>query len=120
MNLQTITELIEGIEAEEPTLKNCTQLASLYIVKKHLENIQSTDVEKEIRDILPSYRIYADVKTKYQKHERTEEAVVSALHSLCGEIEDLVKLLYTSTEMAKERKEIGKLIGELTNIYANA
>ena len=50
MNLQTITELIEGIEAEEPTLKNCTQLASLYIVKKHLENIKASDVEKEIRD----------------------------------------------------------------------
>lgn len=120
MNLQTINEFIEGIEAEEPTLKNCTQLASLYIVKKHLENIQATDVEKEIRDILPSYRIYADVKSKYAKHEVSEEAVVACLHNLCVEINDLLKLLYASTEMAKERKEIGKLVESLHNMYENA
>lgn len=119
-NLQTINEFIEGLEAQETTLKNCLQLSSLYVVKKHLENVEANEVEKEIKDILPSYRIYADVKSKYQNHELTEEAVVSALRSLCTEIEELVKLLYASTEMAKERKEIGKLIGELTNMYANA
>ena len=120
MDLQTVDEFIEGFEAEEPNLKNCAQLASLYIVKKHLENIQANDVEKEIRDILPSYRIYADVKTKYQKHELTEQAVVSALHNLCTEIEELMKVLYASTEMAKERREIGRLIGNLYSMYAES
>lgn len=120
MDLQTINDFIEGLEAEEPNLKNCAQLASLYIVKKHLENIQANDVEKEIRDILPSYRIYADVKAKYQKHELTEEAVISALHNLCTEIGELMKILYASTEMAKERREIGRLIGELADLYSKA
>lgn len=119
-NLQTINEFIEGLEAEEPNLKNCTQLASLYIVKKHLENMEMTDVEREIKDILPNYRIYADVKTKYAEHKVTEDAVVSSLHSLCGEIVDLVRLLYASTEMAKERKELGKLVESLHNMYENA
>lgn len=117
-DLQTINEFIEGLEAEEPTLKNCTQLASLYIVKKHLENLEMSETENEIKDILPSYRFYADIKSKYWKHELTEDAVVSALHSLCGEIKDMIKLLYASTEMAKERREIGHLIEELANMYA--
>lgn len=118
-NLQTINEFIEGLEAEEPTLKNATQLASLYIVKKHLENIEMTQTEKEIKDILPTYRIYADVKTKYGKNEITEDAVVSALKSLCSEISDLIKILYANSEMAKERKELYKMVSSLYNEYEN-
>lgn len=112
-DLQTINEFIEGLESEEPTLKNCTQLASLYIVRKHLENLKSDEVEDEISEILPSYRIYADIKTRYCNGEVTEEIVLSSLKSLCSEIQDLICIIYANTNMLKERKEVYKMLSYL-------
>ena len=119
LDLREIENTIEMLENGDTTFVNCEKLASLYTVRDHLTNQQEDETEKEISDILPSYRVYADTKIKYQNHEVTEEAVVSTLHLLCVEVIDLIKILYTSTEMVEERQEIGKLIGELTNMYAN-
>lgn len=116
LDLQEIQNTIEMLENGETTFANCEKLASLYIVR---ERLQVDDTEREIQDILPSYRVYADAKDRYQNHEVTEDAFVSALQSLCFEIKDLVRVLYASTETVEERREIGRLIGELASMYAN-
>lgn len=112
LDLQEIENTITSLENGETTFANCERLAALYIVRERLS--QPVDqTEKEIKDILPSYKLYAEVKEKYWKHELTEEAVISTLHSLCREIEELIHILYSNTEMETERKEIFDLVSSI-------
>lgn len=113
LNLNTVDDFIHGLEQQDTTLKNCLNLASLYIIREYAT---ADATEKEINDILPSYRQYAKVKRKYASGEVTDEAVIESLHNLCIEITDLVKILYANTEMGKERREIGKMIENIQQI----
>jgi hypothetical protein len=119
LNLEEIENTIEALEHGDTTFSACERLAALYIVRDKLKDDEEP-TEKEINDILPSYRHYADTKRKFHAHKLTEDAVVAALQSLCTEIADLMRVLYASTEMIEERREIGRLLGDLYNMYAES
>lgn len=74
----------------------------------------SDGIEDELRDILPSYRIYCGSKRKYQLGQANEIEVIQNLNLLCREISEFVNSLYSGTDMNKERLYIRK---EITKIY---
>lgn len=71
------------------------------------------DVIAEYNDILPSYDLYVNAKRKYQLGELNETVVLTYLECLCKEINDFLNVLYSSTDMWKERKIINKTLKSL-------
>ena len=114
LDMREIENTIEMLENGETTFANCEKLASLYIVREHL---QTDETEKEINDILPSYRVYADKKEKYSRYEVPAEAVLYSLGGLCSEIKDLVHIVYVNTGTEDERQKLKELIEHLYNQY---
>jgi predicted RNA-binding protein Jag len=119
LDLQEINNTITMLENSDTTFVNCDKLASLYIVKEHLENATTSlysdgsSIVKEYDDILPQYRLYCEVKKKYQQHELTEQAVDLAMKDVCKEIQEFIHTLYSSTDMQSERDAIKQMIQEL-------
>ena len=109
MNTDMLNTMIKELEREETTLSNIRNLASLYIVRDHLNSLVSNTVEQELNDILPSYRNYVDIKTRYQRHEVSDEFICMALRSVCKEIAEFIHTLYSCTDMPEERNLIKKM-----------
>lgn len=117
MDIADIEYAIETLENEDSTIENVDELANLYIVYDHMKaglNRTSDGIEDELRDILPSYRIYCGSKRKYQLGQANEIEVIQNLNLLCQEISEFVNSLYSGTDMNKERLYIRK---EITKIY---
>jgi hypothetical protein len=113
LSLDEINNTIEQLENSSTTFDVCSKLASLIIVKQHLENVGETKVStsgdvvvKEYDDILPQYRMYCEVKRKYQMHEMTEDAVHLAIN-------EFLHILYSNTDTQVERDCVKEMLMEL-------
>ena len=115
-DLKEIQETIEQLENVPITLKNAQELACLYIIRnehKTVENDADKRIIKEYKDILPSYTLYVDAKRRYQLGELNETVVLTQLENLCIEISEFLNILYSSTDMWKERKLIKSMLTTL-------
>lgn len=121
MDIQIIENTIDELEHSDISMNNAIELASLYIIRNN--NLTGRNKEEtggirgEIEDILPAYTEYRQVKTQYQLNNLPDFVVVKTLKLLCQEIEDVINLLYSSTDMHKERKCIKAMITELYQKY---
>lgn len=114
MDIKTVNNLIDELEQEEVSLSTIRNLSSLYIVRKHLiGNVEVNTTVKELRDILPSYMRYIDVKRKYQLHEISIDNILIELKNVCKEIKEFIQTLYSSTDTQEERELLQILIDEL-------
>ena len=114
MDKQVIIEAIAELENDEPTAENMQELANLYIVRDNIGNGYSYDAP----EVLSSYAEYKEAKRKYQMHEGTEEGVLDCMHNVCTELQDLIILLYSNSDMRRERKQIQTMINKLYEIYS--
>lgn len=111
----TIEELLEG----PTTFDNVNKLASLYIVKDHIQNRMETtpdtseNVVDELDDILPAYRKYKEIKKQFQLKEVTKELVISSMKNVCREITEFIYALYGNTECEECRNLILIMIKSL-------
>lgn len=103
LNLEEINNTIEELENGSTTFDTCSKLASLYIVR---DKLATTNVEEELNDILPQYRIYCNIKRKYQMGEVTEQTLYNSLTAVCKEINEFLHILYVSTDTQYERDMI--------------
>lgn len=110
MDINTIDTMIKELSAQDLTYTNCRNLAALYTLRDHLTD---NEIEKEYNDILPEYQKYREIKTKYQMNKLPEDAVTESIKSVCQEIYEFIRIIYTSTDTNKERTEIRKLIEKL-------
>ena len=120
MNLQEINNTIIELENSDTTFANCQKLASLYIVKEHLHNVEpKTDniVIKEYKDILPMYFNYCSIKKQYQLNQVTEQAVHTATQDVSREIKGFIQTLYANVDTEIEKQELVKMITELKALY---
>jgi hypothetical protein len=113
MNTDELTTMIRDLETNELTLSNARNLASLYIVRDHLQSLVQSKTEKELSDILPSYKNYIQIKTRYQKHEISKDFVCASLKMVCKEVKEFIHTLYSSTDMPDERNLITTMIHDL-------
>lgn len=114
MNLNIINELIDDLEKEDASLSNIRNLSALYNVKSHLLGTEKYDsTVKELKDILPSYLSYVDIKKQYQLHKLPEQELYSAMEILCKEIKEFLLMLFSSTDTEAERKFLHIIIEEL-------
>lgn len=120
MDINIIDGAIKQLEESETSFENVRELACLYIVKQHLNGIipnENTQIELELNDILPQYREYCKVKTRYQLKEITKEPVIDAMKALCKEIQEFIQALYSSTDFYNERRLILDMIDRLDTQY---
>ena len=115
MDIKAINENIEELENSDTTFDNVKELAYLYIVRDHM--FPQDKVEVELSDILPAYSKYVAIKYRYQRHEITEEPVVSAITEVCREIKEFLQTLYSGTDMHKERVQIIQMLSALNEQY---
>ena len=108
-----IKDAINELEQGKTTMDAIVDLANLYTVLDHLNPQNNDNISAEIDDIMPAYNNYRDIKCKYQRHEISEGAVIKALNVLCIEIEEFIGILYSSTDMNRERKCINDLAEKL-------
>ena len=113
MDIERINEEINILENAQITSNNVLELAGLYIVRENIKNANTSEIQRQIDDILPAYIDYISIKAKYQRHELTEDAVVYSIKSVCKEIKDLVHTIYSGTDMLKERKQLCLMLTEL-------
>lgn len=116
MDINTINNLIKDIENSETTLSNIRNLSALYNVRNILLNNKEetqTQTETELKDILPSYLGYINIKRKYQLHKTTNENVIIAMKALCNEIKEFIQTLYSSTDTPQERDIIKEMLKEM-------
>ena len=119
MNIEDVNSTIEKLENDDTTFENCEKLAHLYIVRKYYSKrlkSNGTSVEEEIKDILPQYKKYVELKTRYQLGEVSEKLVENAIKLVCKEIEEFIQMMYRCTDMPIERIYIEKMIKDLQNI----
>ena len=112
MDKKIVDEMIDELESADTTYQNCNDLAALYKLR---DEFGASKVESEIEDILPAYRKYVEVKTKYQRGDTTKEVVIEALNFVCREIFDLVKTLYSCSDMPLERVKIQNMVQALSD-----
>lgn len=114
MDINTINDLIKEIENGETTLSNIRNLSALYNVRNILlNNKEETQTQTELKDILPSYLGYINIKRKFQLHKTTNENVIIAMKALCTEIKEFIQTLYSSTDTPQERDIIKEMIKEM-------
>lgn len=117
LDLDVIDQTIEELENADTTFLNCNNLASLYIVR---DKLNQTKLDKELFDIIPSYKQFCLTKKKYQLKEVAETAVINDLARVCKEVYEFIDELYSTTESKDERIIITEMINRLyTNIKAN-
>lgn len=116
LNLDEIDSTINELENGPTTFDACAKLASLYAVREHLA---TNAVEIELNDILPQYKVYCEVKRKYQLNQLTDTAVYNAMEDVCREITEFIQTLYSSTDTQRERDSISKLCKTLNLQYGN-
>lgn len=114
MELKQINDLIDELEQSESSLSNIRNLSALYNVKTHLIGTKEYDsVERELKDILPSYRQYIDSKRRYQLKEITIERVYINMKKLCQEIKEFLQTLYSGTDSQEERDILNQLFKDM-------
>lgn len=119
MKIEDVNSTIEKLENEDTTFENCEKLASLYIVRDYYlkrQNETGNNVESEIRDILPQYKKYVELKRKYQLGEISEKPIEHAVKAVCKEIEEFLFMFYRCTDLPIERDYIKKMIKDLQNL----
>ena len=119
MDIQAIQDNIEELENDDTTVDNVKELALLYIVREYFKKSQEpigNDVITEYEDILPQYHKYIEVKKNYQKGNKTERAVEMAMRKVCKEIYEFIHMLYSCTDMPKERSYLKEMIENLQNM----
>ena len=118
LDLQEINDTIESLEESNTTFDVCNKLASLYIVREYMhKNTYINNVETELKDILPKYREYCNIRRKYQLGEVEEIVVQNAMQYVCKEIKEFIQTLYTATYNDTERQLIKNLISELKEVF---
>ena len=121
MDIQIIENTIDELEHSDISMNNAIELASLYIIRNNnltgINKEETGGIQGEIEDILPAYTEYRQVKTQYQLNNLPDFVVVKTLKLLCQEIEDVINLLYSSTDMNKERRCIKQMISTLYSKY---
>lgn len=110
LDLSTIEQTIEELEDADTTFFNCSNLASLYIVRDHLKQ---TRLDKELFDIIPAYKRYCKVKKNYQLKEISEDVVNREMQNVCTELNEFIHALYCNTESDLERQLIKETIHQL-------
>lgn len=121
MDLYLIDSTIDELENSDTTFANCDKLASLYIIKEHYKKYPLVlrglydDVEDELNDIAPQYKTYCEIKREYQLGRTTKEAVIESMRGVCKEIEDFIRILYSSSDMPEEREQLKSLINKIYN-----
>lgn len=116
MDINAINDAIQTLESSDTTFDNVQELASLYIVREHLETRLNQVVDGS-NDVLPGYKGYCIVKRRYQLGEVTEDTIVPALKIACNEIKGLVDIMYSGTEFHKERRQICDMVQCLYDCY---
>lgn len=124
LDLQEIENTIDKLERGPTTFDSCQKLASLYIVRDEYKKTGPTQVdagpdvvEQELDDILPQYRQYCQIKTRYQRGEIASDAVLRGLSAVNREIREFIHTLYRSTDFPEERNLILQMIDELHQSY---
>ena len=117
MNLEEINNTITELENGDTTFVNCQKLASLYIVRDNYGK-GNQPLDKEVREILPAYRHYCEIKGQYQKHLIPQESVQVAMSSVCKEIQDLLFLIYSNSDMEQEREMMLRCVQDTWNSFA--
>lgn len=118
LDLREIENTIEQLEGGTTTFDTCLKLASLYVVRDRLlESVDADITEAELKDILPQYKRYCEIKRKYQIGELSESAVLSSMILVCKEIKEFLQSLYSGTDMSEERNYIYNMIKELYSEY---
>jgi hypothetical protein len=119
LDIEEINNTIEQLENGATTFDSCLKLASLYICKDKIEKAKneaystSNSILKEYNDILPQYKLYCEVKRKYQLQELTENAVELSIKDVCKEINEFIHTLYSNTDMQVERDCIKGMLKDL-------
>lgn len=119
MNIEDVDSTIAKLEEDDTTFENCEKLASLYIVREYYLrslNEPGNEVEDEIKDILPQYKKYVELKKKYQLSEISEKPIENSIKLVCKEIEELIRVLYRCTDMPIEREYIKKMLNNLADL----
>lgn len=107
MDKNIVNEMIGELESADTTFQNCNDLAALYKVR---DELGANKVEGEISDILPAYRQYIQIKTNYQSGKADKNKVVDSINLVCKEIYDLIKTLYSCSDMPLERIKIQNMV----------
>lgn len=117
MDLNVINDLITKLEGDGVSLSNVRNLSALYSVRDHLLASKPIDeTAEEIRDILPSYVQYVEIKRKYQMGDTLSMNIYAYLNTLCTEILEFMQTLYNNTDTAQEREIIHSLIKKLAEL----
>ena len=107
LDIEEIDNTIETLENSSTTFDNVLKLASLYIVKEHMQNVSTGQIdvsESELKDILPAYRKYVDVKKEFQLNHIDKSALISSMNIVCKEIHEFLTTLYQNTECIECRE----------------
>lgn len=107
MDKNIVNEMIGELESADTTFQNCNDLAALYKVR---DELGANKVEGEISDILPAYRQYIQIKTNYQSGKTDKDKVIDSINLVCKEIYDLIKTLYSCSDMPLERIKIQNMV----------
>ena len=119
LDLIEIKNTVRELEQGDTTFDACIKLASLYTVLDKLDTPTEPDgIENELDDILPAYKIFRDVKRRYQLQEVTQDKVINQIVIVCNEIEEFINTLYSGTDMPEERHIIVGMLQKLHNKYA--
>lgn len=121
MDLVAIEDAISILEESATTPENVSELASLYICKANLQNRLETlpdAIADELSDILPYYTKYRDIKRRYQMHQTTEGEVIKGIKDVCRELSEFIGVLYSGTDMNKERLCIKQMLAQLNEKYS--
>lgn len=105
MNKTEVTEMIAELEQSDATYQNCNDLAALYKVRDEFDKVKA-----EIDDILPAYKRYVEVKKNYQQGKASKDSVLDSQNLVCREIFDLIKTLYSCSDMPLERINVQNLV----------
>lgn len=114
MQIEDINKEIERL-MKDNSHESCQKLASLYIVRDHLQRTETA--QNELFDILPTYSSYVDIKRKYQLGNAGEKAVEIALKNLCQEIYEFFIALYSATNSCSERQHLQALLEKLKKFF---
>ena len=106
MDMKEIESTIEELENGPTTYDSCIKLSALYSVRDNMKS----DTRKELDDILPLFKMYVAVKTKYQLGELPATSLIMGMRDLCKEIHEFIDRLYNNTELSEEREAVKQML----------
>lgn len=121
LDLKLIETTIKELEAEGTNFMNCEKLSHLYICRDNLlKSLEPVDeVQRELDDILPYYTRYREIKKRYQLNQALDIEVIQGIKDVCKELKEFIEVIYSNTDMNKERVCIKEMIRELAQKYEN-